>query len=252
MKKVIVSGGFDPIHIGHLEMFEKAKTLGDHLTVILNSDKFLLEKKGYIFMPYKEREKIILGFKAVDQVVESIDKDNTVKETLKKLSKKNLVDIFANGGDREDKKDIPEYEVCKENGIKMVFGIGGKKIQSSSKLVDRFKQYREVRPWGFFENLSVEKNYKVKKLVILPKGKISFQFHNLRKENWYVVKGTGKVFIDNKVYKCKKGSSFEIQKRQIHSIENTGRFPLEIIEIQSGSKLVEEDIVRLKDIYGRI
>jgi mannose-6-phosphate isomerase-like protein (cupin superfamily) len=66
-----------------------------------------------------------------------------------------------------------------------------------------------------------------------------------------VVKGTGKVFIENKVYPCKKGSSYEIKKRQKHSIENTGRFPLEIIEIQSGPKLVEEDIVRLQDKYGR-
>ena len=251
MNKVSVSGGFDPVHIGHVQMLEKAKALGDHLTVILNSDKFLLEKKGYIFMPYNERKKILLGFKAVDEVVKCIDKDNTVRETLKKMKKENLVDIFANGGDRKNIKDIPEYEICKENGIKMIFGVGGGKIQSSSKLVSKFNNYREERPWGFFENLLEEKNYKVKKLVILPKGKISFQFHNLRKENWYVVKGTGKVFIENKVYPCKKGSSYEIKKRQKHSIENTGRFPLEIIEIQSGPKLVEEDIVRLQDKYGR-
>ena len=251
MKKIVVSGGFDPVHIGHLQMLEEAKSLGNHLTVILNSDRFLKEKKGYIFMPFKERKKILLGFKAVDKVVNCIDKDNTVIETLKNLKRKNLIDIFANGGDRTNKATIPEYNICKDNDIKMIFDVGGKKVQSSSELVKKFRNYREKRPWGFFENLLEEKNYKVKKLVILPKEKISFQFHNFRQEKWYVVKGFGKVFIDKKVYKCKKGSSFEIKKKEKHSIENDGKSPLEIIEIQSGSKLVEEDIVRIRDKYGR-
>ena len=100
MKKIVVSGGFDPVHIGHLQMLEEAKNLGSHLTVILNSDRFLKEKKGFVFMPFKERKKILSGFKAVDKVVRCIDKDSTVKETLKNLKKRNLVDIFANGGDR--------------------------------------------------------------------------------------------------------------------------------------------------------
>lgn len=252
MKKIVVSGGFDPVHIGHLQMLEEAKDLGNHLTVILNSDRFLKEKKGFVFMPFKERKKILSGFEAVDKVVRCIDKDSTVKETLKNLKKRNLVDIFANGGDRRGSKDIPEYNVCRENNIKMVFGVGGGKIQSSSKLVSNFSNYREVRPWGYFENLIEEKNYKVKKLVVFPKEKLSLQFHNFRKENWYAVKGSGRVFIDKKVYPCKKGSTFEILKRQKHSIENTGKSRLEIIEIQSGSKLSEEDIVRLKDKYKRV
>lgn len=251
MKKIVISGGFDPVHVGHLEMIEEAKSLGDHLTVILNSDRFLKEKKGYVFMPYTERKKILLGFKAVDKVVKCIDKDNTVNETLRILKNKNLVDIFANGGDRKNKSDIPEFKICKENNIKMVFDVGGGKIQSSSDLVTKFVNYREKRPWGFFENLLEEKNYKVKKIVIFPNERISFQFHNFRQEKWYVVKGIGKVFIDKKVFKCKKGSSFEIKKKEIHSIENNGKSLLEIVEIQSGSKLIEEDIVRLQDKYGR-
>jgi len=252
MKKIVISGGFDPVHVGHLEMIKEARSLGNHLTVILNSDRFLKEKKGYIFMPYKERKKILLGFKAVDKVVRCIDKDNTVNETLKILKNKNLIDIFANGGDRKNKSDIPEFKICKENNIKMVFGVGGGKIQSSSDLVTKFLNYRENRPWGFFENLLEDKAYKVKKLVIFPNERISFQFHNFRKEKWYVVKGIGKVFIDKKVFKCKKGSSFEIKKKEKHSIENNGKSLLEIIEIQSGSKFIEEDIVRLQDKYGRI
>tara|TARA_B100000886_G_scaffold250739_1_gene176861 strand:- start:3909 stop:4667 length:759 start_codon:yes stop_codon:yes gene_type:complete len=251
MKKVVVSGGFDPVHVGHLQMLEQAKSLGDHLIVILNSDRFLQNKKGYVFMPFKERKKILLGFKAVDKVVKCIDKDNTVIETLKNLKLKDKVDIFANGGDRKSIEDIPESKICNENNIEMVFGIGGGKIQSSSELVKKFLNYREERPWGFFENLLEEKNYKVKKLVILPKEKISFQFHNFRNEKWFVVKGSGKVFIDQNMFDCKKGHYFEIKKQEKHSIENNGKSPLEIIEIQSGSKLAEDDIVRLQDKYGR-
>ncbi len=252
MKKIAVSGGFDPIHIGHLQMLDEAKSLGTHLTVILNSDRFLKEKKGYFFMPFKERRKILLGLKAVDKVVKCIDKDETVKETLKDLRKKNLIDLFANGGDRENVKDIPEYEVCKENGIKMVFGVGGGKIQSSSKLVNKFLNYQEERPWGYFVNLIEEKTLKVKKLVIHPGQKISFQFHNHRDEKWFAIKGKGLVYIERKKLEFKKGSFFEIIKGQKHSIENTGKLNLEFIEIQFGKKVVEEDIVRLKDIYGRV
>ena len=78
MKRIVVSGGFDPVHIGHLRMFERAKQLGDHLNVILNSDQFLLKKKGYKFMDFQERREIILGFECVDEVTESVDKDETV------------------------------------------------------------------------------------------------------------------------------------------------------------------------------
>ena len=115
MKKVVVSGGFDPIHIGHLRLLKEAKEIGDHLIVILNSDKFLVEKKGFCFMPFLERKEILMGISVVDEVVKSIDSDHTVIKTIKKLSRENSINVFANGGDRKEIKDIPEYKVCKEN-----------------------------------------------------------------------------------------------------------------------------------------
>ncbi len=251
MKKIVVSGGFDPVHIGHLELLEDAKKLGDQLTVILNSDKFLKEKKGFIFMPFKERKEILLGFSCVDKVINCIDKDETVCETLKMLKNKNQIDVFANGGDRKNKSDIPEHKICKLNNIEMVFNVGGGKIQSSSDLVSQFNNYSEERPWGFFENLLEEKKVKVKKLVIFPKEKISIQYHNFREEKWHIISGKGRVFIEDNKIDCKKGSYFEIKEKQIHSIENTGNKNLEIIEVQTGSKLLEKDIIRLKDRYGR-
>lgn len=131
---VAVSGGFDPLHSGHIKMFNNAKKLGDKLIVILNSDKFLIKKKGYIFMGIKERKKIIENIKAVDKVILCIDKDQTVRKTLERIKP----DIFANGGDRA-RDNIPEKEVCDRLGIKLVFNVGGKKIQSSSRLVNKIR-----------------------------------------------------------------------------------------------------------------
>lgn len=129
---VAVSGGFDPVHAGHIRMFNKAKKLGDKLVVILNSDRFLMKKKGYVFMNFKKRKEIIENIKSVDQVVSCIDTDQTVCKSLEKLKP----DIYANGGDRT-KSNIPEAEVCKKLGIKMFFNVGGGKIQSSSWLMSK-------------------------------------------------------------------------------------------------------------------
>ena len=85
-------------------------------------------------MSYEERKEIILGFECVDNVEQSIDTDNTVIRTIEKLAKKNKIDIFANGGDRKNIEDIPEYEICKKTGYRNVFDIGGRKVQSSSEL----------------------------------------------------------------------------------------------------------------------
>jgi cytidyltransferase-like protein len=130
-KTVAVSGGFDPIHIGHVRMFKQAAKLGK-LVVIVNNDKFLLKKKGYIFMPLAHRMELIDSIGCVDKVIPAIDKDSTVCETLRNLKP----DIFANGGDRK-KGTVREEKLCQELGIKMVYGIGGGKIESSSELVKK-------------------------------------------------------------------------------------------------------------------
>lgn len=129
---VAVSGGWDPLHVGHVRLFKEAKKLGDKLVVILNSDRFLMKKKGYVFMPYKERKEIIKSIRYVDKIVDCIDKDQTVCKTLAKLKP----DIFANGGDRKS-GNIPEESICEQLGIKMVFSVGKGKVQSSSWLVDK-------------------------------------------------------------------------------------------------------------------
>lgn len=134
---VAVSGGFDPVHIGHIRLFKEAKKLGDKLIIILNTDKFLKKKKGYVFMPYRERKEIIENIKYVDKVVRCIDRDQTVCKTLESLKPH----IFANGGDRKP-GNVPEVKICKTIGCKMVYNVGkGGKVQSSSWFLQKFLSY---------------------------------------------------------------------------------------------------------------
>jgi len=134
---VAVSGGMDPVHVGHIRLFKAAKKLGDKLIVILNNDNWLLLKKGYIFMPEKERKEILESIKWVDKVILTSHVKNTKDVSVCRELEKIKPDIFANGGDRNPKKDpVPEVTVCRKIGCKMVYNVGrGGKIQSSSWLV---------------------------------------------------------------------------------------------------------------------
>lgn len=136
---VMVSGGFDPLHVGHVQMMEAATEYGD-VIVALNSDEWLLRKKGYVFMPWKERAKIILAIRWVTNVVAFDDTDDTAINAITSY----YPDYFANGGDR-GKGNVPEEGICEDLDVKMLWGIGGEdKPQSSSWLVNKaMEQLRE-------------------------------------------------------------------------------------------------------------
>ncbi|MBI2506863.1 MAG: adenylyltransferase/cytidyltransferase family protein [Candidatus Colwellbacteria bacterium] len=143
---VTVSGGFDPVHVGHVRLFEEAKKLGDKLVVILNNDHWLMKKKGYVFMPQRERKELIEALEAVDKVVISSHKPNPKDMSVSKDLGKLRPHVFANGGDR-NKKDSAnpksslyrDIQICRRLGIKLVFNIGrGGKVQSSSWLLNAF------------------------------------------------------------------------------------------------------------------
>jgi|TARA_R110002012_G_scaffold77465_1_gene196648 cytidyltransferase-like protein len=140
MKLAIVSGGFDPVHVGHVELLQKAREKADSLFVIVNNDAFLERKKGKAFMPLKERIAIMQSFKGVELALESVDEDDTVCETLTWLSaayKPKFEEIFfCNGGDRTSGENTPEHEICLKVGIEPVYGLGDK-IQSSSDLLQK-------------------------------------------------------------------------------------------------------------------
>lgn len=130
-KIVVVSGYFSPLHIGHIRMFKEAKKLGTELWVVVNNDKQVMLKGSCPFMSLIERLEIIASLKMVDEALPCLDYDETVCKTLRFIQP----DIFANGGDRK-KGNIPEAKICKELGIKMVFGVGGsEKVQASSELI---------------------------------------------------------------------------------------------------------------------
>ena len=132
MKKIMVSGGFDPLHVGHVRMIKEAAEWGE-VIVVINSDDWLMRKKGYVFMPWKERAEIIRSIEGVVEVTGVDDSDDTVCRAIGY----HRPDAFANGGDRK-KNNTPEMEVCDEFGIQMLWGIGGKdKPQSSSWLVNK-------------------------------------------------------------------------------------------------------------------
>jgi cytidyltransferase-like protein len=134
---VAVSGAFDPIHIGHIRYIREAAKLGDKLVVILNSDDFLLRKKGFVFMPFEERKEILENIKGVDEVIASIDEDQTVSCTLEALRP----DIFAKGGAWTGPENIPETQTCRRIGCKLVASVGGARIHSNSDVSETIREH---------------------------------------------------------------------------------------------------------------
>jgi len=137
---VLISGGFDPIHSGHIKLIQDASNFGS-IVVLLNSDKWLRNKKGKEFLPFDEREIIMGALKDVIDVLSFDDSDNTCIDGIKKAVIKypSVIIKFANGGDRTT-KNVPELDVCKELDVVMLWGVGGGKIQSSSWLTDDKKK----------------------------------------------------------------------------------------------------------------
>ena len=138
MRKVIITSGYwNPLHIGHISLIKAAKKLGDFLVVIVNNDKQVKIKGSVPFMPEQERIEIIKSLRYADDVVLSIDKDGSVVESLKMVAKKYPGDLFfAKGGDRNS-GNVPEFGICKDLKIKIINGVGGDKIQSSSWLLSK-------------------------------------------------------------------------------------------------------------------
>jgi cytidyltransferase-like protein len=251
MDIVLVTGGFDPLHSGHIEYFKAAKKLGDHLVVGVNSDEWLTRKKGRPFMSFDERCAIIKELSVVDEVIGFNDIDDTANHAIMqvvstKSSKSKL--IFANGGDRS-KSNIPEM---KFTDVEFVFGVGGEnKSNSSSWILDEWKTQKTERDWGYWRVLDhkPEQGYKVKELVIYPGKSLSDQKHFLRSEQWTVLEGTVKMDTEwNNVQSCiileQHSRPFEIGKEVWHKASNPGTENTHILEVQWGEQCVEEDIER--------
>jgi cytidyltransferase-like protein len=253
MKIVLVTGGFDPIHSGHIAYFESAKKLGDKLIVGLNSDAWLARKKGRAFMPIQERDGIIRNLKMVDMTVMiADDPDNScstfIQETLNLFPNDEI--IFANGGDRTQ-ENIPEMKIA-DPRLSFVFGVGGEnKANSSSWILEDWKKPKTSRAWGYYRVLhEVGANTKLKELTVTPKTCLSMQRHEQRAEFWFVAEGEAAVYtLDNSsdhelVGHFNVHDYIWIAKNQWHMLCNETDQPLKLIEIQFGDDCVEEDIER--------
>jgi D-beta-D-heptose 7-phosphate kinase/D-beta-D-heptose 1-phosphate adenosyltransferase len=253
MKIVLVTGGFDPVHSGHIAYFKAARSLGDQLIVGLNSDDWLKRKKGQAFMPWNERLCVVNNLSMVDEVYTFDDGDGSAKSFIKQV-RAHYPDarlIFANGGDRTA-DNIPEMDVVDDN-VEFVFGVGGEdKKNSSSWILEEWKAPKTDRPWGYYRVLHENgPQVKLKELTVDPGMCLSMQRHNDRAEFWFVAEGEASVYtIDERktdiehIGFFKKFDYLFIDKNQWHRLCNETSFSLKIIEIQYGENCVEEDIER--------
>lgn len=253
MKIVIVTGGFDPVHSGHLAYFQAAKQLGDRLIVGLNSDEWLTRKKGRPFMPMSERFALISGLRIVDEVITYNDDDGSSRDAIIRVRQQypDAEIVFANGGDRT-KDNIPEMDLAGSK-LSFAFGVGGEdKKNSSSWILEDWKKPKTQRTWGYYRVLhEVGANTKLKELTVAPKTCLSMQRHDQRAEFWFVAEGTATVYTLDQAstdldIKCQlevHEHTF-IECKEWHQLCNETDLPLKLIEIQYGANCVEEDIER--------
>ena len=256
MRVSVASGGFDPIHSGHIAYLIAAKKQGDKLIVALNSDDWLTNKKGQPFMKFEERKTILENLSCVDEVISFVDDElgsciNALAEIKEKYPTEHI--IFCNGGDRND-SNIPEMSI---KGIDFKFGVGGEdKKNSSSWILKNWQGESEERVWGKFLNLYQDQKMKLKELIIDPSKGMSLQRHFKRDEIWFVSKGECRVkhqslcSEDYGEHHLKQHDVFKVSQEEWHQIYNPFKEECRIIEIQYGEETSEEDIERLEFYKG--
>ena len=255
MKRIVlITGGFDPLHSGHIAYIKAARELGDSLVIGVNSDEWLRRKKGQEFMPWEERATIIAALQDVDRVINFDDSDNSAKDAIRKTRAiyPNAQIVFANGGDRT-KTNIPEMDILEEMlHVEFVFGVGGEdKKNSSSWILQEWRAPKTERAWGYYRVLhEVGANTKLKELTVMPKTCLSMQRHDSRAEFWFVAEGEAAVYTldsgtdHDLVGNFKQHDYVWIKKNQWHMLCNETDQPLKLIEIQYGERCVEDDIER--------
>lgn len=249
MKIVLVTGGFDPLHSGHIEYFKAAKQLGNLLVVGINSDEWLARKKGKAFMNAVERKSIIENLYQVHKVIEFNDNDGSAIDAIRRVKEMFPRDkiVFANGGDRT-KDNIPEMVF---EDVEFVFGVGGTtKANSSSWILEEWKAPKTVRPWGYYRVLHDVYRTKVKELTVEPGESLSMQRHRLRNEYWLVT--SGQCLVESMMpngyllppRELGLHDSIRIQLGDWHKLSNPYEEPCRIVEIQYGTSCDESDIER--------
>jgi len=251
MKIVLITGGFDPLHSGHIAYFKAAKKLGDRLIVGVNSDEWLTRKKGRPFMPFEERASIIKELKCVDEVLAFDDSDDTANEAIGIARTKTTGSvIFANGGDRTN-KNIPEIQTWgNTQGVEFAFGVGGEdKKNSSSWILKNWDKPVTQRAWGEYKVLDRNSKWQVKELTFYEGKALSDQRHFHRSEHWHVVDGVINMQLEDKLGRktstlLTPGDSIDIPTGYWHKAVNLDNKNAKVIEVWMGSILTENDIER--------
>ena len=253
MQIVLVTGGFDPLHSGHLEYFKAAKALGTKLIVGVNSDAWLTRKKGRPFMPFEERVAIIKELKIVDKVIGFDDSDDSacqaIFHTLSTHGSGTKI-IFANGGDRIN-TNTPEYKIYGGMPwVEFAFGVGGTdKKNSSSWILKEWSQPTTERAWGRYTVLDKGDGWQVKQLEFDAGKALSDQRHFKRSEHWHVVEGNVEITLqydgeEKHTYVVSQGHSLDIPALCWHKAVNNSEKTVRVIEVWLGKELTEEDIER--------
>jgi cytidyltransferase-like protein len=240
---VVVSGGFDPVHSGHIRLIKEARLLGDMLIVGINSDEWLARKKGRAFMPWQERLCVLNNLRQVDEVYTFDDSDGTACHLLQQVQAHYPESriIFANGGDRTQ-DNIPEMVMDK---VEFAFGIGGTdKANSSSWILEEWKAPKTLRSWGYYRVLHEVPGMKVKELTVNPGCCLSMQRHSYRAEYWIVSEGIAQVEKDSAIQLLYSHQSVSIDVGQWHQLSNPYGTPVKVVEIQYGTACQEDDIER--------
>lgn len=248
---VLITGGFDPVHSGHIAYLQSARKLGDVLVVGVNSDAWLERKKGRAFMPLHERAAILRSVQGVDFVIDFDDRDGSARRAIEMTRQSYPQDhiIFANGGDRTD-VNIPEMDVADSN-LEFQFGVGGEhKRNSSSWILQEWKAPQTQRPWGYYRVLHEAVGVKVKELTVEPGAALSMQRHQDRAEFWLVSSGNATVYTLNPATDAELRGRYgrheylHIGVHEWHQLVNEDLDPLKIVEIQYGDRCEESDIER--------
>jgi len=247
---VAVSGGFDPAHEGHVALFKAAAKYGQ-VHVLLNSDEWLIRKKGSPLLPWKTRKELLINLSAIHRVHTVDDRDDTVCNGLKELRKAypNTKIFFANGGDRKE-GNTPEIPVCEAHEIEILWNIGGGKVNSSSALLSEYEHKHGIkhlvsRDWGTYEIIAQGKSYLTKILSIFPRRNISYQRHTHRTEEWLVLEGKGLFVRGHSKFDMFPKNRVRIPPLTWHWVKNTSDLePLCILETWFGDILEESDIER--------
>jgi cytidyltransferase-like protein len=254
---VLVTGGFDPLHSGHIAYFEEARQLGDTLIVGLNSDAWLTRKKGKAFMPVEERGTIVDALGCVDKVIgfdEEYDADDSsamfIRDMLEYNPKAKI--IFANGGDRKT-GNIPEESV-RDSRLMFAQSVGGdNKKNSSSWILKDWEAPKVEREWGHYRELYTGDGFAVKELVINPHSSLSMQKHKNRSETWNLVSGRAHLLTSNRTIpddpkrqNLSPPNPVDIPANVWHKGVNESNEPAHIIEVWKGPSetLGEDDIER--------